>query len=69
MVENSELAVIKKELQTLRHLYKKIAEHNIPTEEPQQGDVEAIEEEDELIDLDKKVTGKLVNASIDDTTL
>ncbi len=49
MTDTSDLETIRRELHELRLLYKKIAEHHIPTEEPTPEDIEALDSEDETV--------------------
>jgi hypothetical protein len=49
MTDTPDLETIRQELHELRLLYKKIAEHHIPTEEPLPGDIEALESEEETV--------------------
>ncbi len=51
MIEPSELTAILDELRMFRNLYKKIAEHSIPVEDPLPGDFEAIDADDEYYTL------------------
>ena len=51
MIETSELTAIREELRLLRNLYKKIAEHSIPVEDPLPGDFEALDSDDEYYEL------------------
>jgi hypothetical protein len=48
----TEINEIKEELQTLRLLYKKIAEQHIQTKTPTPEDIVALETSEETIDLD-----------------
>ena len=49
MTDASDFETLRRELHELRLLYKKIAEHHIPAEEPTPEDIEALESEDEII--------------------
>jgi hypothetical protein len=51
MVEASDLASIREELETLWLLYKNIADQNISVEEPSVEDIEAIESDEETVDM------------------
>jgi len=55
-MNETELNEIKEELQTLRLLYKKIAEQHIKTETPTEEDLQALETQEETIDLDTILT-------------
>ena len=54
--KNCELNTIREEIETLRFLYKKIAEQHISVEAPSPEDIEAIESDEETCDIDDAFT-------------
>ena len=52
-MEDQTLVEIRDELRELRILYSRLVNHFIPVEDPEPGDIEAINAPDEYVDLDE----------------